>query len=125
MFQRVARHDLLHGDVRPRQEPDQPDQADRHVLGGHRRRQRALRVKGQQLEDWREDQRQEAAADRAHQRDDEVQLRDEDGEGACRRTSRGTVDGLKGDELNESRGISRHARNRPKDIVKTSTCVGN
>lgn len=82
VFQRVAGDDLLDGHVRAGEEADQPDDADGRVLHAHRRQQRALRVEGQSLEDGREDQRQEAAADRAHQRDDQVQLRDQDGEGA-------------------------------------------
>lgn len=40
-------------------------------------------MKSYNLEHWGEDQRQEAAADGAHQRDDQVQLWDEDGESTC------------------------------------------
>lgn len=82
----VAGDDLLDGDVGSREEADQPHQADDDVLDGHQRRQ-ALGVERQDLEDGREDQRQEAAADRAHQRDDKVELWDQDGEGAWRRTN--------------------------------------
>lgn len=79
----VAGDDLLDGDVGSRHEPHQPNQADQDILGGHQRRH-ALSVKGQDLQDGGEDQRQEAAADRADQRDDEVQLRDQDGESTWR-----------------------------------------
>lgn len=83
MFERVPSDDLHDGDVRSGQEPDQPHHADGHVLHHDQRRQ-ALRVKSQELQDGREDESQEAAADRAHQRNDQVQLRDEDGQGAWR-----------------------------------------
>lgn len=88
VFLRVAEDDLHHGDVRPREEADEPHHADDHILGRHQRRQ-ALCVEGDDLQDGREDQGQEAAADRAHQRDDQVQLRYQDGQGAWRRTDRG------------------------------------
>lgn len=90
VFLSIAGDDLLDGDVRSREEPHEPDQADDDVLDGHQRWQ-ALRVKRQNLEDGRKDERQETAADRADQWDDEVQLRYQDGESAWRRkTNRAT-----------------------------------
>lgn len=82
MFESVTGDDLLDGDVGSREEPHQPNQADADVLDGHQRRQ-ALCVKRYNLEEGREDQRQETAADRADQWDDEVQLRYQDGESTC------------------------------------------
>lgn len=66
MFVYVTGDDLLDGDVSSREEADQPHQADDDVLDGHQRRQ-AFCVKSYDLEDGREDQRQETAADRADQ----------------------------------------------------------
>lgn len=78
MFVCVTCNDLHDGDVGSREEADESDQADDDVLDGHQRRQ-AIRVERDDLEEGRENQRQETAADGADQRDDEVQLRDEDG----------------------------------------------
>lgn len=76
----VAGNDLHDGNVGPRDEANQPHQADDEVLDFHRQRQ-ALAVENDELQQGWKDERQEAAADRAHQRDDEVQLWDQDGEG--------------------------------------------
>lgn len=77
----VAGHDLLQRDVGAGQEAHQADGADQGVLGCHQWGH-ALPVEGHDLQDGREDECQEAAADGAHQRDDQVQLRDQDGQGA-------------------------------------------
>lgn len=78
MFESVTGDDLLDGDIGSREEADQPNQADNAVLKILPWWQ-ALRVKRQDLEEGWEDERQEAAAYRAHQGDDEVQLRYQDG----------------------------------------------
>lgn len=44
MFERITGDDFHDGDVGPREEADQPHQADDGVLGGHQRRQ-TVRVK--------------------------------------------------------------------------------
>lgn len=80
MFECVSGNDFHNGDVSPCEETDEPHCADDEVLDGHQRRL-TLCVEGRHLEHGREDERQEAAADRADQRDDEVQLWDQDGEG--------------------------------------------
>lgn len=87
VFQRVPGDDLLDGDVGSRQEAHEAHHADDAVLDGHQRGH-ALSVERHQLQDGREDERQEAAADRAHQRDDQVQLRDQDGEDAWKERRR-------------------------------------
>lgn len=83
VFECVPGHDLLNGDVGPGYEAHQPEQADDDVLDGHQRRQ-ALGVKCHDLQQRRKDQRQEAAADRADQRDDQVQLGNQDSQDAWR-----------------------------------------
>lgn len=80
----VAGHDLFQWDVGAGQEAHQADGADQGVLGCHQRGH-AFPVEGYDLQDGREDECQEAAADGAHQRDDQVQLGDQDGQGALRR----------------------------------------
>lgn len=77
----VASHDLLHWDVGACQEAHQAEGADQDVLSCNQWGY-ALPVEGHELQDGREDECQEAAADGAHQRDDQVQLGDEDGQGA-------------------------------------------
>lgn len=84
VFDCVPGDDFHDGDVSSSQEPDQPHHADDGVLNKDQWWQ-ALRVKSQELQDGREDESQEAAADRAHQRDDQVQLRYQDGESAWRK----------------------------------------
>lgn len=81
MLDGVAGHDLLQRDVGAGQEAHQADGADQGIFGCHQRGH-ALPVEGHDLQDGREDERQEAAADGAHQWDDQVQLRDQDGQGA-------------------------------------------
>ena len=90
VFESVPGDDLLDGGVRAREEADQTHHADDRVLGGHQGRQ-AFRVKSYELEERGEDQRQEAAAHRADQWDDQVQLRYQDGEGAWGRRHRGNT----------------------------------
>lgn len=82
----ITGDDLLDGRVGSCEEPHQPNQADEDVLEGHQRRQ-AVGVKRYNLEDGRKNQRQETAADRSNQWDDEVQLWYQDGEGTWRRTN--------------------------------------
>lgn len=66
VFLSIPGDDLLDGDVGSCEEPHQPDHADGDVLDGHQWRQ-VLVVKGYNLEEGGEDQRQETAADRADQ----------------------------------------------------------
>lgn len=53
-FESVPLDDLLNGDVRPCEEPDQTNDADDDVLNGHQWWE-ALRVKSYNLEHWGED----------------------------------------------------------------------
>lgn len=62
MIEPVTGDDFHDGNVGSCEEADQPHQADDDVLDGHQWRQ-ALGVKYQDLEDGREDQCQETAAD--------------------------------------------------------------
>lgn len=90
----AAADDLVDGHVRPQHEAHEADQADEDVLG-HHQRGHALPVEGQDLQDGGEDERQEAAADRAHQGDDQVQHGDEDGQRTCTHTHTHRLTGWK------------------------------
>lgn len=87
MFEGVAGDDLHHGDVSPCEEADQPHRAD-NGIDPHLQPRQTLGVKSDDLQHGGEDQRQEAAADRAHQRDDEVQLGYEDGQSTWKTETR-------------------------------------
>lgn len=81
-------------------EADEAEEADEHILGDEQR-VHALCVVGGDLQQRGEDESQSAAADRAHQRDDEVQAGDKDGQSTWReRATRG------GQELIESQSRS-------------------
>lgn len=89
LFELIAGDDLHDGNVGSCEEADQSHQADEAVLHEHQWRQ-TLCVKHHDLEDWREDQSQETAADRADQWDDKVQLRYKDSKDTWRKTYTGT-----------------------------------
>jgi len=71
--------------VRPHHEAQEAEEADGDVLGDDEG-VHAFCVVGGDLQQWGEDESQGAAADGAHQRDDDVQARDEDGQHAWRRS---------------------------------------
>lgn len=72
--------DLLDGDVGAGHKAHEAHQADEDVLQHHPVGD-ALVVEGKQLQQRWDDEGQGTAADGAHQRDDQVQLRDQDGKG--------------------------------------------
>lgn len=93
VFHNVTGDDFHDGDVGSCEEADQSHQTDDDIPDSYHRRQ-TLRVKSYDLEHGREDQSQETAADRADQRDDEVQLRYQDGESTWRTNRKRRCDTL-------------------------------
>lgn len=94
-FLGVPGDDLLHRDVRSRQKPHEAHQTDEKVLHGDQRRQ-AFIVEHSDLQERREDQRQETAADRAHEGDDKVQLWDQYCQGTRDDDQRGSHQQVRG-----------------------------
>lgn len=75
MLEGVSSYDFHDRYIGPHEEAHEPHHADDGVLGCDQWWQ-ILRVEGQNLQQWWEDESQETATDRAHQGNDQVQLRD-------------------------------------------------
>lgn len=85
----VPCHNLLDGDVRPRHKAHKANEADADVLDHHPELHIFI-MEGDDLKQGWNDEGQSAATHGAHQRDDEVKLRDQYGENTCGKTAKGT-----------------------------------
>lgn len=86
----VSGHNLLDGGVCSCYEAHKAEDADEDVLGKHPGLHVFI-VEGDDLEQRRNDEGQSAAAHRAHQRDDQVQLWDQYGQSTCRQAEKHTA----------------------------------
>lgn len=82
----VPCHNLLDGDVRPRHKAHKANETDADVLD-HHPQLHVFIMEGDDLKQGRDDEGQSAAAHGAHQRDDQVKLRDQYGQSTCGETA--------------------------------------